>query len=237
MKKFLILVLIIPIFLMAGCLDNYVPVEEHNKLQEEYNQLKENSYTTEVKLYSELSQQEEKLKLSQEEVKGYENLIDNLNEFLSCVYYGYASNENWESDGFTAFSIFHNDEIYIITAGHCVENEYGRFYNFKFKANFTNTWIYPKLLTYENDYYGNRDYAIFYSDKVTNGLNYDLKNSYPKFILGNIDKNILKEFNIYNLLEGESGSPVVDLDGEIIGIATGNFVDVDLVIEAIDELE
>ena len=98
-------------------------------------------------------------------------------------------------------------------------------------------WIYPKLLIYENDFNGNRDYAILYSDKITNGFEYDLDNSYPKFILGNADNNILKEFNIDNLIEGESGSPVIDLDGEVIEIATGNHVDIDLIIEAIDSLE
>ena len=222
---------------MAGCLDNYIPLE---KYESKVSELEEANIIIDTNAI-EIVDLKEELNLTEDQLEKYNNLIDSLNDLLSNVYYGYASNENWESDGFTAFSIEYKGKFYLITAGHCVHYkddkiDAGVFTKIKVK-NFKGDWIYPKLLKYENDYDNNRDYAILYSDKIIKGLEYDLNNSYPKFILGNLNKNILKELNIYNLLEGESGSPVVDLDGEVIGIATGNFVDIDLVLEAIDELE
>ena len=242
-KKIIIVIFILSIiFLVSSCinLNNYVPIEKYNsKLLEleEANNIIDNKAIEIIGLKEELSNLENDLDLSNEEIDKYNNLLINLNELLSNVYYGYASNSEWTLDGFTAFSLKYNDKYYIITAGHCVENEYGKFGNFKFKANFSNNWIYPKLLTYENDFEGNRDYAILYSDKITSGLEFDLDNGYPEYVLGNGDNNIFKEFFTYNLVEGESGSPVIDLDGQAIGIATGNFVDINLVIEAIDNSE
>ena len=179
---------------------------------------------------------------SQAETEKYQDLIANLNDLLKNVYSGYAENNNYKSDGFTAFSLKHNDKYYLITAGHCVHYNYegldtGEYTSFKFQANFSDNWIYPKLLKYENDFNGNRDYAIFTSTKIDSGLNFDLNNTYPEYILGNEDNNIFKQFSIYNLIEGESGSPVIDIGGETIGIATGNFCDIDLVIQAINNLK
>ena len=48
--------------------------------------------------------------------------------------------------------------------------------------------------------------------------------------------NALKKSSVSNLIEGESGSAVIDIDGEVARIATGGYVDIDLVIEAIDNL-
>ena len=244
MKK-LIIVFIISILLLCGC-NKYIPIEEHNKLQEEYNQLKEDSHTTEVKLYSELSQKEEKLRLSQEEVKGYENLIDNLNELLSCIYYGWASNQNWESEGFTAFSIEYKGKFYLITAGHCVHYkddkiDTGVYTYFKFKANFSDEWVYPELLTYNNV----DDYAVLYSNKINNGLKiskdtiYDIYNlDLDLYVLGNEDTgvNIFKKSGIR--IEGESGSPIISQNGEVVGIVVDSLLGtpIDIVIEAIDNL-
>ena len=129
-------------------------------------------------------------------------------------------------------------KTYLVTAGHCVHYkddkiDTGLYTYFKFKAN-SNVWIYPKLLTYENDFVGNRDYAIFYSDKIKTGLNYDLKNSEPDYRLG-INK-LIQENNNWGR-DGECGSPIIDLDGEVIGIHIGYLTDIDLVLEAIDGLE
>ncbi|NQT66188.1 MAG: hypothetical protein HQ569_01260 [Actinobacteria bacterium] len=225
-------------------LADYVPIEKYNELQSTYAAI-DDKYIKSNQDRIDLGIENKSLKVDvgnvENKIESYKNLINNLNDLLANVYYGYAENNKNESDGFTAFSINYNDKYYLITAGHAAHYKYndidtGVYTYFKFKANFSNEWIYPKLLTYENDFMGNRDYAILYSDKITNGLDFDLNNSYPEYILGNEDNNIFKQFDIYNLVEGESGSPVVDIDGEVIGIATGNFVDIDLVIEAIDNL-
>ena len=169
------------------------------------------------------------------ELKSYRALLDNLNELLGNVYYGYASNDNWILDGFTAFSLEYKDKYYIITAGHCVENEDGKFSNFKFKANFSDEWIYPKLLTYENDFMYGKDYAIFYSDKIDKGFKigeYEL----PAFILGNGKLNIIKE-NTAKTIGGESGSPVVNINSEVIGIMTGSVTNITYILQAIDNIK
>lgn len=238
-----ILIIIAVALLVCGCtnMDNYIPIEEYESKAAELEEANSKSDDKDVEireLQKEVDTLGNSLNLTEEELEKYHSLINNLNELLSCVYYGWAINNiGGVQDGFTAFSISHNDEIYIITAGHCVENEYGKFYNFKFKSNFSDEWIYPKLLTYENDYLNKNDYAIFYSDKVVDGLDYDLNSSYPKFILGNMNNNTLREFSFFDLIDGESGSPIIDIDGEVIEIATGFSVDIDLVLEAIDNLE
>jgi len=247
MKKTTILAFIVSIIFLVGCvnLDEYVPLEKYNsEISELENKLEESSNIIDnndieiLGLKQEVNTLENDLELKGVELEKYRSLANNFNELLSSVYYGWAINNiGGVEDGFTAFSMEYKGKFYIATAGHCVENEYGKFSNFKFKANFSDIWVYPKLLIYENDFDNNIDYAIFYSDKVINGLNFDINNSYPKFILGNGDNNILKEFDKYNLIEGESGSPVVGINGQVMGIATGNFVDIDIVLEAIDNLK
>ena len=247
-KNIYISIFLLLVLFLVSCtdLDNYVPIEDYNKLQNAFNESidditglkKDNS-----SLKSEKQDLENRLNLTEEQLEKYKYLLDNLNNLLSNVYYGYANNASYETiGGFTAFSLEYNDIFYLITAGHCVHYDYGGidsglYTYFKFKANLNDDWIYPKLLLYENDFENNRDYAILYSDKIDAGLKYDLNNNSPKFILGNTNKNILKEFDIYNLIEGESGSPIIDLDGEVIELATGNYIDIDLIIEAIDNLE
>jgi len=59
-------------------------------------------------------------------------------------------------------------------------------------------------------------------------------------LLGNEKLNIIKD--IYdNNIEGESGSPIIDNEGEIIGIDTTDIInyytDIDIVLRAIDNLE
>jgi len=161
-----------------------------------------------------------------------------LNDLLSNVYYVYAENDEWVLDGFTAFSLNYNDEIYLITAGHCVEDKEGKYYNHRFKANFSDEWIYPELLIYESDYDENIDYAIFYSETMGSGLKYNSNNeNCSKFVLGNGDKNTFKSLNLLRGIPGESGSPIVNLSGEAVEIFTGSSTDIDIVIKAIDDLE
>lgn len=244
-KRIIITILIISIIVLSGCinLDNYITIEEYNSLKEahsnaveEYSNLKYDYNSLKVLNYD----LQNKVNSQEEVIVKYQNLISNLNELLDNVYYGYGSNSNWESDGFTAFSIEYKGKYYIITAGHCVHYKLGNIDNglyttLKIKDD-DGKWIYPKLLTYENDFNGNRDYAVLYSDKVEGGLEYNLDNSNHDFILGQGSNNILKEFNIYNLVEGESGSLIINISGEVMGIATGQFVDIDVVLEAIDNL-
>jgi len=240
--KLYTIIIFLVVVLVCGCTDlsHYVPIDEYyNKLVEleEANSEIDNNSVEILDLKEEVNTLENNLELSKEELIKYESLINNLNSLLKNVYYGYASNSEWISDGFTAFSMEYGERYYILTAGHCIHYNFGGldtglYTTIKFKNN-SGDFIYPKLLAYENDYY--RDYAILFSDKVTSGLDFDLNNSYPEFILGNRNLNTIK--NEYNLKDGESGSPVIDLDGQVIGIATGNFVDIDLVIKAIDNLK
>jgi len=247
MKKFIFIALLLSIiFLVIGCLDNYVPIEEYNNevalLENQLEKAKDigNGKSVEIlELKEEVENLEEDLDLTEEELIKYKNLLNNLNDLLSNVYYGYAENENWKSEGFTAFSLNYGDKIFLITAGHCVHYkddkiDTGVYKYFKVRANFSNDWIYPKLLTYENDYTSGNDYAIFYSDKIKTGLNYDLKNTEPDYRLG-INK-LIQENNNWGE-DGSCGSPVIDLDGEVIGIHIGYLTDIDLVLEAIDNLE
>ena len=227
--------------MVCSCTDlsGYVDLEKYNsKLSEleEANSINNSNSIEILRLEKEVDTLNNDLGLTEEELLKYKRLINNLNQLLSNVYYGYASNESWILDGFTGFSLKYNDKYYLITVGHAIEDENGRYYNHRFKANFSNEWIYPKLLVYENDYYNDIDYAILYSNKINSGLNYDLNNSYPSFVIGNTKYNIFKRFTAYNLIPGESGSPIIDIDGEVIDIATGGFTDIDLVLEAIDNL-
>lgn len=244
MKKiFLAVIIIISIFLI-GCvnLDEYVSVDKYNQLKvafdeaiDDYSSLKEENNS----LKTELNNLGNEINLSEEENIKYANLLANLNDLLSNVYYGYASNDKWILDGFTAFSLEYKGKYYLITAGHCIENEYGKFVNFKYKANFSNEWIYPKLLVYEVDRprHPSIDYAVFYSDKISKGLKIDYDNNNSKFILGAVNNNlnVLRTEGLGK--NGESGSPIIDLDGEVVDIYTGFFTDIDLVIEAIDNLK
>lgn len=175
------------------------------------------------------------------EVQQYKDLIGNLNEYLGNVYYGWAINSiGGTEDGYTAFTIFYKDEYYIITAGHAVENEHGKFSNFKFRAKFSDIWIYPKLLTYDNNYMNEVDYAIFISSEIVSGFNVDLDNDKPLFIIGGTDINTISDY--YRLaVAGESGSPIIDVEGEVTEIVTTSNprynTDINIVIEAINNLE
>jgi len=93
-------------------------------------------------------------------------------------------------------------------------------------------WVYPKLLHYKvTDYLP--DYAIFYSDKISSGLDYDLTNTEPDYRLG-IDV-LIQENNNWGE-QGSCGSPIIDLDGEIIGLHVGYLQDIDIILQAIDTI-
>jgi len=150
---------------------------------------------------------------------------------LKNIYYVYGEgNGTWV--GGIGFALEYKNKFYLITAGHAVDGEWGIHKNLGFKS-IDNEWIYPKLLTYKvTDTVP--DYAIFYSDKIDNGLEYDVNNSEPDYRLG-INK-LIQENNNWGV-DGECGSPIIDLDGEVIGIHVGYISDINDILEAIDNLE
>ena len=237
-RKLYIIIIFTAVVLVCGCTDisQFVPVENYNSKVlelEEANSETESKSLEIVELKEEVNNLKNDLELSNEEIEKYNNLICNLNELLSNVYYVYESKNDGSSVWGTGFSLEYKDKIYLISAGHAIENKYGVFKNLGFKANFNDNWIYPELLIYEITDTA-PDYAIFYSDKIKTGLNYDLKNSEPDYRLG-INK-LIQENNNWGI-DGECGSPIIDLDGEVIGIHVGYISDIDNVIEAIDNAD
>lgn len=159
---------------------------------------------------------------NEESAAKYQNLTVDLNDLLKNVYYVYGEgNGTWVAS--TGFSMEYNDKFYLLTAGHIVDSEWGIHENLRFKANFSNKWIYPKLMAYNNDHMNGNDYAIFYSNKIRSGLKLDFENDDSEFIIGceKLNLNIIKDSNTINIV-GESGSPIIDSDGEVTGISTTN---------------
>ena len=249
MKRIFIILVIISIFCLVSCIDNYVPLEKYNsEISELENQLEESSNIIDnnaieiVELKQEVNTLENDLELSNEEIEKYNNLICNLNELLKNVYYVYEGKNDGSSSWGTGFSIEYLGNYYLVTAGHIVDGEYGKFINLGFKANFSNDWIYPKLLAYDNDYLNKNDYAIFYTDSVDNGFKIDDDNDNGIYLLGsnNININTIENIN-NNSLIGESGSPIIDYEGEITGISTTDMnsyhTNINVILEAIDNAD
>jgi hypothetical protein len=114
------------------------------------------------------------------------------------------------------------DKSYIITARHCVADNYGEKGVLKFKANFSQEWIYPELLGYRTDFTNLEDYGVFYSGDITGGLkvtgDLNIKPSENNYVLGSIDKQLSIFRNLGDSSEkGESGSPVINDVGEVVG--------------------
>ena len=234
-KKITIIVFILSILFLVSCtdLDNYVSIEKYDELQSAYGTISD-KYIEANQDRIDLTNENKNLKTDinnvENETEKYKYLLSSLNELLSNVYYMECSNSEYTNWG-TGFSVSYNNAYYILTAGHYIENEYGKFGNFRFKVD--NEWIYPELLAYEVTE-TTPDYAIFYSDKIDNGLKYDINNTEPDYRLG-IDI-IIQENNNWGE-PGSCGSPVIDLDGEVIGIHIGYFQDIDLILEVINNLE
>ncbi len=169
-----------------------------------------------------------------EELQQYKDLISNLNEYLGYVYLIEVSNSNYSSEGI-GFTIEYEDEFYMITAGHGVHyvyEDYDILYtNFRFKPE--NIWIQLELLVYENDYINKEDYAIFTSSEIEEGFKVDLDDDNPLYRIG----DTIVDYRTITI-EGESGSPVIDIDGEITEISTTDYysynTDIDIVLEAIN---
>jgi len=191
-------------------------------------------------LESVLSNLEIIIREKDEELKSNNVLVNNSNILLSTVYYGTAEpvgGGSWKN--FTAFSLFYKDKLYLITAGHCIEYEDLKYTNFKFKQNNNESFIYPVLLDYNNDYKNNRDYAIFSSHFLRNGLLIYDEDKEPEYVLGNTEKkiNFFKEFN--DAIEGESGSPILNSKCRLVGIvikSNSQYTPIDVVTGAIDKI-
>jgi len=190
---------------------DYVPKSQLKELQRTYSLAQEDI----IKLQDELAGlQGDPLKLKV--------LLNNMNDLLKNVYIGSTSTEEPEYT-FTAFKIIYKDKSYIITAGHCVADNYEEEGVFKFKANFSQDWIYPDLLGYKADFTNLDDYGVFYSNRITGGLKItgDLssKPSKNNYLLGSMDKQLSIFRNLGDSSQkGESGSPVINQDGEVVGI-------------------
>lgn len=169
------------------------------------------------------------------EIRQYRELIANLDGYLSYVYEIKCTDAIGGTGNGTAFSIEYNDEIYIISAGHLVENENGMFSDFRIQVD--DKWIYLKLLDYNNDYPNKEDYAIFANKEIKYGFSVDLDNDKSLFIIGS-NKTISDCKKI--TVKGESGSPIIDTDGEITRVViTDTYAystNINIVLEAIDNL-
>ena len=236
MRKIIIIILLISILFLVSCvnLEQYIPIEKYEQLQgafneavDDYSKLKEDNNNLKI----EVNTLENDLTLNNEEVDKYKDLIGDLNNLLSNIYYVYGEGNGTYVFG-TGFSIEYGGKYYLCTAGHIVDGEWGIHKNLGFK-DMDDKWIYPKLLTYEVTGITS-DYAIYYSDKINNGLKVDLNNTEPDYRLG-INKSI-QENNNWGI-DGECGSPVINLDGAVMGIHVGYLSDIDYTLEAINNLE
>jgi len=165
-------------------------------------------------------------------------ILNNLNDLLKYVYTGSSADEG-HGYTFTAFSIEYEGKYYIITAGHCVSDNYGSKGTFRFKANFSDEWIYPELLAYEAAFWQLNDYAVFYGDKIPGGLKTGEMQTQENYILGSLDKELSILRNLGDSSQkGESGSPVINEEMQVIGIYVIYgyvFTPIKLALEAIDD--
>ena len=148
-----------------------------------------------------------------------------VNSLLKNVYYVYGENATtWVAS--TGFAMEYNGKVYLITAGHVLNNDtWGLHENLRFKANGNSRWVYPRLIAYYPDYMSKNDYAIFYSSVVKSGLKVDTEGDSSVYVLGckKLGLNTIRDCNTMSA-EGESGSPVVDAEGEVTGISTTNYI-------------
>jgi hypothetical protein len=185
-----------------------------------------------------------KLNISKINQSSAELLINNTNVILSTVYFATADiKDQKETVDFTAFSIIYKEKYYIITAGHCIEIADGTLKNFRFRANNKNYYITPKLIDFKNEPDRKLDYAIFYSPNI---IRYGLypasskEDKTPKYILGNIERdlNFIKQYE--SVKKGESGSPILNSECHVIGIIikkNGEYTPIEVVLKALDEIE
>lgn len=179
----------------------------------------------------------DELKLKIEELR---RLLDNINSVLANVYTGSSDPEEINYT-FTAFSIKYGKSYYILTAGHCVADNYGSDGRFKFKPNFSDEWVYPDLIGYNADFQNLDDYAVFTGEDIYSGFDIGEAPTGENYLPGSIDK----ELSIFRNLgdssrRGESGSPVINEYGKVIGIYVVyglEYTPIELALELIDDYE
>src|SRR4030042_4839985 len=159
-------------------LDNYVLKEVYEKLNSDYLAAQES--------LEDLENQVNELKDEPGKLRG---IINNFNKLLKNVYIGSADPEELAYT-FTAFSIEYKGKFYLITAGHCVKDNFGKEGKFKFKANFSDEWIYPELLGYKAEFWNLDDYAVFSSDKIYSGFKISNQDTKENYLIGSMDKNL-----------------------------------------------
>lgn len=173
-------------------------------------------------------------------IKKYEYLLDNYTLIsLNTIFYGSADYKGKEdARKFTAFSLYYKDKFYIITAGHSIDFDDMKFENFRIKKQNKDSWIYPELLYYNNDFEGNNDFAILRHESITKGLFPATDDINPEFILGS---SVIKIFDSdARAAYGESGSPVINSECKVVGVlikSTGEYTDIKNVLNAIDRLD
>ena len=112
---------------------------------------------------------------------------------------------------------------------------------FRFKANFSDDWIYPELIGYKAEFWNLDDYAVFYSEDVNDGFEISGIETTDNYLPGSIDKGL----SVFRHLgdssrRGESGSPVINEYGEVIGIYVVYglvYTPIQLALDIIDEYE
>jgi hypothetical protein len=175
-------------------------------------------------------------KLSSDPVK-LRKFLNSINDMLKFVYTGSSADEGYGYT-FTAFSIEHKGKYYIITAGHCISDNYGAEGTFRFKGNFSDTWIYPELLAYESAFWKLNDYAVFYGNEISGGLKTGEQKTEQNYLLGSLDKRLSVLRNLGDSSQrGESGSPVINEEMQAIGIYVIYgyvYTPINLALEAID---
>jgi len=187
--------------------DNYVLKEEYENLYSDYLKDQESIIDLENQI-NELKSDPEKLR----------KLINNFNKLLKNVYIGSADPEELAYT-FTAFSIEYKGKYYLITAGHCVKDNFGKEGKFKFKANFSDEWIYPQLLGYKAEFWNLDDYGVFFSDELYSGFKISDQETKENYLIGSMEKNLSVLRNLgAGSKRGESGSPVINENGEVIGV-------------------
>jgi len=188
-------------------LDNYVLKEDYEELYFDY--------LSKQELIEDLEKQINEMKDEPEKLR---NFINNFNKLLKNVYIG-SADPNELAYTFTAFSIEYKGKYYLITAGHCVKDNFGKEGKFKFKANFSDEWIYPELLGYKGEFWNLDDYGIFSSNKLYGGFKISDQETKENYLIGSMDKklSILRNLGAGSK-RGESGSPVINENGEVIGI-------------------
>lgn len=239
MKRLIVLVLPLLLVALLSCntIDpfGYLDKEEVLTFQKKYSQAQSELKLQILYLENQLDDVNVINERNTENLVDYNRLLSNLNQLLLNVFYVYDHKGSQQVWG-TGFTMEHNSQIYFITAGHLVKGNQGDHPRLIFKQNFTNNCYYPKLLYY--DHQTGSDFAVFECRLINYGFVPQKENSIG-YILGNLtlNYNIIKS-ELETARRGESGSPVVNLKGEVTALRTTTHsnTDIDKVLEALDSL-